>query len=316
METDTFMRLFDLHCDTATRLLDKGGGLYDNSLHISLKGAEYLESYAQVMAVWTPYKLSDGEGYARFFEVAENLRREVEKNDKISGLASNFSEADTLLAQGKRALILAVEDARILENDISRLDELYRNGVRLITLNWYGNTCIGGAHNTKNGLTDFGREVIKKCFELGIVPDVSHCSFAGAEQTLFLACEQGKPIVATHSDSYSVNPHTRNLLDEHFMQISRIGGLVGINLCPEHLRADTKANICDVMRHIEHYLSLGGQDSLAMGCDLDGTDLPDGFSGIGDIYKIADEMQRLNYSSELIDKIMFKNTYNFFKNNF
>ena len=77
------MRLFDLHCDTATRLLDESKGLYENNFHISLKRAEYLEKYAQVMAIWTNHKLSEEQGYQRFFEVLENLENEVEiNNDK------------------------------------------------------------------------------------------------------------------------------------------------------------------------------------------------------------------------------------------
>jgi membrane dipeptidase len=60
---------------------------------------------------------------------------------------------------------------------------------------------------------------------------------------------------------------------------------------------------------------LGGENTLAMGCDLDGTDLPQGFSGIEDIHKIYDELLRLNYSDELINKIMYKNAFEFFKRN-
>lgn len=310
------MKLFDLHCDTATRLLGESRGLYENNFHISLKNAEYLEKYAQVMAIWTDYKLSDEEGYLRFFEVLKNLKNEIEINKDTVGLITNSNQLDSYLNSSKTPLILAVEDARILANDISRLDVLYSNGVRLITLNWYGETCIGGGHDTNIGLSDFGTSVVNKCFDLGIIPDISHSSFAGARMTLDLAKQHSKPIVASHSDSYSINPHTRNLKDEYFRDIIEIGGLVGINLCTSHLSSSYDVYVSDIVKHIEHYLSLGGEDILAMGCDLDGTDLPEGFSGIKDIYKIADELQRLNYSQELIDKITYKNAFEFFKRNF
>jgi hypothetical protein len=78
------MKLFDLHCDTATVLLKRGEGLYNNSLHVSLKKAEYLDSYAQVMAIWTDYKLTDSEGYLKFFEVADNLEK-LDEDIKPSG---------------------------------------------------------------------------------------------------------------------------------------------------------------------------------------------------------------------------------------
>ena len=124
-----------------------------------------------------------------------------------------------------------------------------------------------------------------------------------------------KPIIASHSDSYSVNAHTRNLRDEDFLRIKNLGGLVGINLCTSHLSSKENVDINDIMKHIEHYLSLGGENSIAMGCDLDGTDLPTGFSGVSDIYKISDEMKKRNYCDSLINKILFENAHNFFIKN-
>lgn len=309
------MKLFDLHCDTATRLLSERQEFYDNTLHISLKRAEYLEHYAQVMAVWTNHKLSDNDGYKKFFEVIQNLEKEISINSERAFIVKNSNEMLSSINFNKIPLILAVEDARILENDLERLRVLHSYGVRILTLNWYGETCIGGAHNTNVGLTGFGVSVVKNCFELGIIPDISHCSFEGAKMTLELANEYNKPIIASHSNSYSINPHTRNLCDEDFKQIIELRGLVGINLCPEHLTSKLDANISDIIKHIEYYLSLGGENYIAMGGDLDGTNLPNGFAGIEDIEKIAQEMQRLNYPDKLIDKIMYENAFQFFKRN-
>ena len=98
------------------------------------------------------------------------------------------------------------------------------------------------------------------------------------------------------------------------MAISNLGGLVGINLCPDHL-AKSDASVSDVVKHIDHYLSLGGINTIAMGCDLDGTNLPKGFTNISDVHKIVDELNKINYSNELIEKIMYKNALHFFKNN-
>lgn len=309
------IKLFDLHCDTATRLLAENQGLADNSLHISLSKAQYLEKYAQVMAIWTDRRLSDGEGYERFFGVLDNLEREIEKNSDRVAMARSYPDIERSLASGISPLILAVEDARILENNISRLDALYDRGVRILTLNWYGNTCIGGGHDTTNGLTDFGKEVVRCTLELGIIPDISHCSQQGSEEVLTIAEELAGPIIASHSDSFSVNPHTRNLSDSHLERLIRLGGLVGLNLCPSHLSQSGSASVNDILRHAEHYLSLGGEDILAMGGDLDGTDLPQDIGGIEDMYKIAEAMQRINYSDRLIEKIFYENALNFFKRN-
>ena len=309
------MKLFDLHCDTATRLLAENQGLNDNGFHVSLKKSAYLSRYAQVMAIWTDKRLTDSEGYERFFEVIKNLENEAIINKNSVKIVRNSKDLKDCITLGITPLIVSVEDARILENDIKRLTVLYQSGVRALTLNWYGTTCIGGAHDTDIGLTDFGKQVVEECFRLGIVPDVSHCSFKGTSDALEIAQAHSKPLIASHSDSYSVNPHTRNLQDNDFITISKLGGLVGINLCPSHLCSDKDAGVTDIIRHIEHYMSLGGEDSVAMGCDLDGTDLPNEFSDISDLYKIANELQRLNYSNELTDKLFYQNAFNFFTNN-
>lgn len=307
------MKLFDLHCDTATRLLSEHQSLTENTFHISLSAARSLESYAQVMAVWTDARLSDALGYARFHEVVKNLRREILQASDLAALVADADGLCGALASGKVAMILSVEDARILEGDLSRLDVLRAEGVRTLTLNWSGVTCIGGAHDTDVGLSEFGRAVVERCFDIGIVPDVSHCSHRGTSEVIALARERSLPIIASHSDSYTPNPHTRNLRDENFLAIRDLHGLVGINLCPTHLRDGGDATLCDVIHHIEHYLSLGGEEVIAMGCDLDGTSLPRGFSGLSDIPSIAEELARLNYSNTLIERITYGNALDFFK---
>ena len=309
------MKLFDLHCDTAIRLLQHNQPLCDNTFHISLKKAEYLESYAQVMAVFTQKHLTDEQGYERFFEVVKNLRAEAEINKDRVKMTENGKELLPLWQEGKIPFILAVEDARILQNDISKLDTLYESGVRVLTLNWAGETCIGGAHNTHSPLTDFGKDVVKRCFSLGILPDVSHASFEGAKECIALGKEYKKPIIASHSNSYSVCRHSRNLTDEDFYDIVSLGGIVGISLCPEHIKEGGSATLSDIIKHIEHYLSLGGENTVCLGCDLDGTDLPAGINDISDLYKIEEELLKLNYTDESVEKILYKNALDFFKNN-
>lgn len=309
------MKLIDLHCDTAIRLLQHDQPLCDNTFHISLKKAEYLESYAQVMAVFTQNHLTDAQGYERFFEVVKNLRHEAEINKDHVKMIENAKDVLPLWQENKIPFILAVEDARILQNDVSKLDVLYENGVRILTLNWSGQTCIGGAHNTHSPLTEFGREVVKKCFSLGVIPDVSHASFEGTDECITLAKEHKKPIIASHSNSYSVCAHSRNLTDKDFCDIVSLGGIVGISLCPEHLKEGGGATISDIIKHIEHYLSLGGENTVCLGCDLDGTDLPRGINDISDLYKIEEELLKLNYTTETVEKILYKNALEFFRNN-
>ena len=130
-----------------------------------------------------------------------------------------------------------------------------------------------------------------------------------------LAQAAGRPIVATHSNARSVCAHKRNLTDEQFCAIRDLGGIVGISLCPQHLSTHAPRGKDTVLRHIEHYLALGGENTVCLGADLDGTDLPSGFRGIEDIASIADAMQAAGYGEELIEKITFGNAKRFVEMN-
>lgn len=308
------MELFDLHCDTASEIFRKKESIEKNTCHVSLESAEGYAPYAQIMAVWTSKRLSDAEGYRQFFLIADYLKKQIEAHsDKVEFVTSGA--ALTRAAEHRRtAMFLSVEDARILENDPGRLTDLYNVGVRFLTLLWADKTVIGGSHNTPCGLTDMGRATVTKCFDLGIIPDISHASFASAEEVLAMAQKAHKPVIASHSDSYSVNPHSRNLRDEDFEKIKALGGLVGINLCPEHLGGE-KPSVDTVLSHIEHYFALGGENAVALGCDLDGTNLPEGFSGVCDLWRIADCMAKHNYTDRQIRNLFWQNAATFVENN-
>ncbi len=311
------LSLIDTHCDTAYELYHRKENIADNSCDISIKKAERYEKYAQFFAVWANKRLNDNDAYEEFLKITDYFNADLSLySDKISAVRS-FDDLKNAWDSNKIAAFLAVEDARILAGRIERLDELYNRGVRYLTLMWGGTSCIGGSHNTSGGLTDFGKEVVKKCFEKGILPDISHSNEKTSDDVISIAYEYHKPFIATHSNSYSVFPHTRNLRDRHLKSLTELGGIVGISLCPYHLKdmSDGKCGVDDIVRHIDRYMELGAENSLGLGCDLDGTSLPDGFGGVNDLYIIAEALSAHGYPDELIEKIFAKNYYMFIKNN-
>lgn len=309
--------LFDLHCDTALDLYTKGVPLASNDLHISLDKLTRYSPYTQVMAIWSEAGKSDEECFEQFIAAKDNLEKEIRICADAAALCKSYPEVEAARKENKASMILAVEDARLLAGDISRLDFLYGCGVRFLTLTWKGASCVGGSYDTDLGLTDFGRRVVRRCFSLGIVPDISHASEYVADEVAELAEKYPLPFVATHSNAYSVHPHRRNLRDRHIDAINACGGLIGLNLCPHHLSGKESEECCtdDVMRHAEHYLSRGCENTLALGCDLDGTTPPRCFENISDVYKIAEAMAKAGFSDELIEKIFYKNADNFINKN-
>ncbi len=273
------LKYFDLHCDT----------LYEKYMHPENKTQVDLEKtdfdrYYQAYAVWSGHGLMPDEAYKRFITIAENA----------------------VLPEGS---FLAVEGADLLGNDLSRLDSLKKYGVRYLTLQWQDENAVGGAWNTDKGLTDFGKELVRRLLWYDIIPDVSHAS----DRVFYDVAELTDRFIATHSNSRAVCPHGRNLTDEMFTILKNNSSIVGISCCPYHLRDSGNASVDDIIRHIEHYFSLGGEKTVCFGCDFDGTTPPPDLAGPHEMYKIAEHLAQLNYSDEQINDIFFQNANNYFK---
>lgn len=295
-----FIPLFDLHCDTLLELYNHKASIVNNNLHISLNKASAFSPYFQVCAIWSNSSLSNDEAYEIYNKVVKYSKNQL----SFSKSEKNFSN---------NSFILSVEDARILNGDISRLDILYNDGVRILTLNWRGNSIIGGGWDTSSHLTEFGKEVIKKCFDYGIIPDVSHSSINTINDAFILAEQYKKPIVASHSNAYDICNHKRNIIKEHFKWLVANSSLLGVSLASEHLSNLGRASISDILRHIDYFLNLGGENTVCLGCDFDGvTTLPSEISSISDLKILYYEFKQA-FGEKIAKKIFFENAYSFMK---
>ena len=303
------LSLVDMHCDTAYEMYMRNESFLSNSLSVSLDKADIYKEYIQVLAVWSDKKLDNDDAYRRFWDIYNHLNNDIKTSEYTAlykGLPINTPSK----------LVLGIEDARILNNDRSRLKALYGAGVRILTLLWSGISCIGGAYDTNVALTDFGCDVVLDCIEFGIIPDISHASLKSADKVFELCFDKDYPVIASHSNSYSVFAHPRNLSDRQFLQIKKLRGVVGINLCEEHLEIPSKFSpFVSILRHIEHYLSLDGEDTVCFGCDFDGAKTPEALPDIASLHFLANEMSKLNYNDLLIEKIFYLNAKNFILKN-
>ena len=296
--------LFDLHCDTLLSLYKENFTLDSSPLHISNPKTSNFSPYTQVMAIWSDCRLSSKDAYNQYKNVIEYAKR----------LNINFARKFSDILNGGK--ILAIEDGRIIENDISRLEEFKNDGVKIITLSWSGINQICGSWDTDASLSEFGKSFVEKCFELSIIPDISHTSVEATKNIIELARKHNKTIIASHSNSYSVCKHGRNLRDDDFKAICELGGIVGISLAPQHMEINGNATIECILKHIGHYLSLGGENSICLGCDFDGvSSLPYGISDISDLTKLYDAV-KIEFGDRIAYKIFYRNAFEFFKNNF
>lgn len=308
------LSLFDLHCDTAYELCRRSVHIADNTdCHISLDRAEVYQHYAQFYAIWSDKRLDNELCWQEFLRITDYMAAELTHCADRATAVKTASDLETAICARRHAALLAVEDARLLNGYIERLDELSTRGVRYLTLTWGGESCIGGAHDTDLGLTDFGKAVVRGCMKRGIIPDISHASEASAADILTIASDYGRPVIASHSNAHRVYAHTRNLRDDQFAAVRASGGVVGVSLCPMHLCNQGRdiATAETVFAHFEHYLALGGEDMIGFGGDWDGTVLPSSFSHIGHLVSVAEVMAAHNYSDQLIHKLFWQNFYSF-----
>lgn len=290
--------LFDLHCDTFLKLYNTKQNIINNSLHISLNKARFYEPYIQVASIWSDNTLSNEDAYSSCLNAIKYAK------------SLNINNISTVNSLCSPAFIFGVEDARILDGYISRLYKLYSLGVRVLTLNWKGSSCIGGGWDTSNGLTDFGKSVIKHCKSTGITVDLSHSSVTTFFDVVKMAYKLDFIPIASHSNSLSICNHGRNLSDEQFRELKNLNSVVGISLAPEHLGKD--ASIYHILKHIDHYLMLGGENNVCLGCDFDGvSSLPSGIDSIESILILYYELLR-QFGVKTTEKIFFYNAYNFF----
>lgn len=307
------MNYFDLHCDTISECSNNKVSLLRNSLQLSVERGTEIKDWVQVYAIWMDDGLNDEAAYDYFNEVYQYFLREMDEGKEVITFCTSSKDLKQILQTGKRVAYLSIEGSRALGGKLERVKEFYDKGVRMMTLTWNGRTAVadGCMVEQSSGLTSFGREVVKKMNEVGMIVDVSHL----AEQGFWdVASMSNKPFVATHSNSKAVCNHPRNLTDEQFKAIIERKGIVGMNFYPLFINGTYEAEIEELLAHIDHFLELGGEDIIAMGSDFDGAKMSNHMEGIQDItylYKLLIKY----YGQEKADKFYFKNALRFFEHN-
>lgn len=292
--------LFDCHCDTAVRALLTGQELRRNSLHMDLDRLSRFSPAAQVFAVCTETLIAPQRKAA---EAVHYFKEQIEMNSDIVKLCLNSHDIRSALAEGRIAALLSIEGAE----QIGKLEQSYSSGVRIVHITWnFDNELCGAAMGRGSGLSEKGRAFVKKAQELGILLDLSHISEKGFWDVIEINC---KPIIAGHSNAKALCDVPRNLSDEQFAALKEHGGGVGINLYPEFL--GLSRDIDAVFAHIEHFMALGGEKAVFLGCDLDGIDeMPEGIRGVEDLGWIYETLLRHNYPESLVRDIFFNNVMN------
>ena len=303
--------VFDFHCDSALTLLGREmsgcGSLLKNDHHIDLTRAGKLAGYAQCFACFTTPFMEKWSGHSPitvFERELEAILSQLQENKAIVRQAFSAADVAANQEQGLMSGILTLEGTAGISYDAGRLEELYRTGFRIVSLGWNEDNPLTGSHVTGGGLTDRGREFVREAQRLGYLVDVSHISDQGFWD--LIAMTEG-PIIATHSNSRSVCPVSRNLTDDMFRAVCETGGIAGFNFCADFVSKEpTLDTACD---HILHFLELDPEGThIALGGDLDGIDtMPKGFEGVQSYPDFAGRLLDRGVDAKTVHNIFWNN---------
>ena len=228
----------DTHNDILMKAADKGI-VFDKDLtgitHTDLARYKKGGLDVQFFSVYCDGDMKNSYAYAN--REMDSLDALVARNPDKIVKAFNYNELLQTIKQHKIAAMFGVEGGHMIEDDLNKLEALFKRGARYLTVthNIAPSWATSAADETTNpnlqhkGLTDFGRQVIRRMNQLGMMIDVSH---AGEQTFRDIINITTKPIIASHSSVYSLVPSRRNLKDDQIKAIAKNGGVIQVNFHP------------------------------------------------------------------------------------
>ncbi|ANH80209.1 peptidase M19 [Niabella ginsenosidivorans] len=257
--------------------------------------------------------------YADANDQIDSLDALIQRNPGTIVLARTYQDILKGIRQKKIVALIGVEGGHMIENDIHKLEALQKRGMRYLTLTWNNSTpwatsamdeTLHGDTLKHKGLTPFGREIVRKLNELGVLVDLAHVG----EQTFYDAIAAStKPVIVSHSSVYNICPVFRNVKDEQIRAVAKNGGVICINFfsgfvskkyaekseelmhyrkqftdsvyAATHDSMETRKQwhtyyreqtellrptLSDVVDHIDYIVKLVGDDYVGIGSDFDG----------------------------------------------
>lgn len=210
--------------------------------------------------------------YERAAYQLEKLKRfSAASNGHLKMILSQADLEEMIAARGAGAdaigAIYLIEGGHPLEGRLENLDRLYESGLRIVAFTHFFDNELGGSLHglTKSGLTDFGRDVVRRADELEVVIDIAHASAQSVRDILTLT---SRPVILSHGGFKGNCDTPRNLEDELMQEVAAAGGLVGIGFWDSAI-CDTSPN--GIVKSIRYGIDLLGVDHVALGSDYDGT---------------------------------------------
>jgi membrane dipeptidase len=246
-----------------------------------------------------------------------NLLFKIEReSDGKFKVVRTVKELQTCIKTGVMAAIFHIEGAEAIDTNLETLEVLYQAGLRSLGPVWSRQNAFGSGvpfsfplhPDCGDGLTAWGKTLVKTCNDLGIMIDLSHMTEKGFWDVYAVS---NKPLVATHSNVYALSNSARNLTDDQLKAIRDTDGMVGLNFAVSFLREDGRPNkdtpVSRMVDHIDYLVDKLGIDRVGFGSDFDGARIPDDIKDVTGLPKLVKALRKRGYDDKALEKICYKN---------
>jgi len=338
----------DSHIDTIQRALNGGEDLSRRTAggQVDLPRLREAGMRAPFFALYVPTYYKGSEAVRRTLQLRDAMQQLFDAHPDQIELALNAADVERIVKAGKISAMLTIESGHAIADDLAALRMFHRLGVRSMTLthfrnnNWADSSTDNPQHN---GLSEFGREVVREMNRIGMIVDISHVSDKTFYDTLAVTT---KPVIASHSSCRALVDVPRNMTDDMIRALAKNGGVIGINFgasflsqkdveasrrvfaaraavepnlngkaLDEFAKQDyletysvmkpNQATIEDAAVHIDHVVKLVGVEHVGIGSDWDGiSTVPAGLEDVSKMPALTALLLQRGYSESDVKKIL------------
>lgn len=267
----------------------------------------------------------------RIKEIEKAVRQELEDASDILNVVKKFDDFEKGTKEGKINVLMGLEGLSYIGEDIDLINYYYEEfSVRTMMLTWNEDNVLasGWPGDVNRGLTQKGKEAVRRMNELGMVLDVSHINDKGFWDVIELS--DGHPVIASHSNARALSSHMRNLSDDMIKALAKTGGVMGMNRLDAFISEDpAKQSVEGLADHVDYIRDLAGIDHIGCGFDFEDyveqdalskngapNDNPESTTGLvsaADAQNFLRALENRGYTREEVEKIAYGNFYRVYR---
>ncbi len=261
-----------------------------------LKKGNVLAAFFAIYPAVSDYVLSRGvDDWFKLVNAPENALFQIKK----------IEDLDQCKKDNKVGAILHFEGSGGIDSEFHNLRNYYRLGLRSMGLSWsnLNKFATGVGKDPERGLSAEGKELVKEMEALGIIVDISHLNEKSFWDVINTA---SKPLIASHSNAYSLCDHIRNLKDEQIEAIRDINGTIGVNFVKSFLISKEKQDeitLETIKNHIDKIVELAGINHVSFGSDYDGATVPDVVKDVSYFPILLEYLEENGYTKKELEKL-------------